>query len=37
MGVPKRVKEGLFTYRDYLTWPEEEGARGAPATDSAAA
>jgi hypothetical protein len=24
MGVPKRVKEGLFTYRDYLTWPEGE-------------
>jgi Uma2 family endonuclease len=24
MGIPIREKEGLFTYRDYLSWPEGE-------------
>lgn len=24
MAVPKGGKDGLFTYKDYLTWPEEE-------------
>ena len=24
MSIPKRDKEGLFTYSDYLTWPDDE-------------